>query len=312
MLLHSQLPGERQLQACALTIGTFDGVHRGHQALVATAKREAQQRNLPLAALTFNDMPHCYFRPDDCPLLLTLPDEKARVFERLEVDHLWLIDFDAAVAGREAPKFATELKQFLGLQLLVIGPDFALGKDRVGDVNALRNFGAKLGFEVLVLSEKIDYKSASISSTRVRCCVEAGQVEDAAKMLGRSFSFEGEVVSGRQLGRTIGVPTINLQLHPRKVVPAFGVYAARAFFDDETFSHPAALSVGHNESVGGAELSVEFHVIEETIAVPPKRARVDIISWLRGQEKFENLNGLVAQMQRDIAQAKDVLHESLF
>jgi len=307
MLLHSQLPGERQLQACALTIGTFDGVHCGHQALVATARREATQRNLPLAALTFNDMPHCYFRPDDCPLLLTSPDEKARAFERLEVEHLWLIDFDSAVAAREAPDFTAELKQFLGLQLLIVGPDFALGKNRAGDVNALRNFGEELGFEVLVLREKIEYENAPISSTRVRRCVEAGQVEDAARMLGQPFSFEGEVVSGRQLGRTIGVPTINLQLHPRKVVPAFGVYAVRAFFDGEALPHPAALSIGHNESVGGAQLSVEFHVIEETIAAPPKRARVEIVSWLRGQEKFEDLNGLVAQMQLDITRAKDVL-----
>jgi len=307
MILHSQLPDAPQLENCVLTIGTFDGVHRGHQHLVATARRAAMDRGLPLAALTFTDMPYCFFRPDDCPRLLTLAPEKAAVFERLEVDHLWLVPFDGAVAARTAGQFTSELKAFLGVQLLVVGPDFALGKGRAGDVPELRRLGEKSGFEVLVLDEKVEEENAPISSTRVRQAVEAGAVEAAARMLGRPFAFSGEVVAGRQLGRTLGVPTINLQIPARKVVPAHGVYAARAAWVGQSTPLPVALSIGTNPSVGGTSLSIEFHVIGAEIATPPKTAQVEIIARLRGQENFATVDELVLQMRRDIEQAAEIL-----
>lgn len=309
MELHNALPTSRILDRCALSIGTFDGVHRGHQALVASLKNHAATRSLPTAVLTFQDMPHCFFRPDDCPRLLTLPDEKIAAFADLEIDHLFIVPFDKEIAAQSYADFtAGVLCEKIGAQILVIGPDFALGKNREGDAAALQRLGAKIGFETKVLGRKIEFAGEAISSTRVRGATESGQVEDAAQMLGRTFAIAGEVVSGKKLGRTIGVPTINLKTSPRKVLPAAGIYAARAFLENGSAPKAAALSIGTNPTVSeDTALKIEFHVIGENIETPPSSARLEIIRWLRGEEKFASLNALVAQMQTDIMQARKIL-----
>lgn len=313
MQVHLSLPDSRILEKCALSVGTFDGVHRGHQRLIEVLKSEAAARGLPSAVLTFQDMPYCFFRPDDCPRLLTLPEEKIAAFQKLGIDDLFIIPFNEQIADQSYHAFATGvLRAHLGMKLLVAGPDFALGKGRDGTLDALKTLGNEIGFETCVLDEKIECEGKAISSTRVRGCVENGEVEIAGKMLGRAFSFEGEVVTGKQLGRTIGVPTINLQIHPRKVLPAKGIYAARAVFDSGMAGHAptfsVALSIGTNPSVSDDDgIKIEFHVIGETISKAPKTARLELVAWLRGEEKFDSLDALVSQMQNDIARAKGIL-----
>ena len=309
MEIYTELPSQKILDRLALSVGTFDGVHCGHQRLIEALKREAAARGLPSAVLTFQDMPYCFFRPDDCPRLLTLPHEKIAAFEKLGIDHLFIVPFDKQVANQSYEEFATGgLRDRLGLELLVAGPDFALGKNRDGNLASLKTLGQKIGFETHVLNEKIECAGAPISSTRVRGCVEKGEVEIAAEMLGHAFSFEGEVVTGKQLGRTIGVPTINLKIHQRKVVPAESIYAARAFFDGESTPHAAALSIGTNPTVSEEDsIKIEFHVIDEIISVAPKTARLELVAWLRGEEKFDSLESLVSQMRNDIARAKTIL-----
>jgi len=309
MQLHEQLS---DLQSpTALTIGTFDGVHRGHAMLVEILKSHAASRDLQTAALTFRDMPYCYFRPDECAHLLTLPEEKTAAFAALKIDHLFLLDFDKSIAERSAEEFIADLARKLKLKLLVVGPDFALGKNRAGDVSALRKLGEKHGFEVEVLEEKLSDEGAAISSTRTRECVEGGDVEIASRLLGRSFQLCGEVVSGRQLGRKIGVPTINIAPHNRKVIPARGVYAVRATLKstpESGHTFPAALNIGVRPTLGG-ELAqtIEFHIIGEDIPVAPPRASLEIIARLRAEQKFDSLDALVAQMQKDISRAREIL-----
>ncbi len=306
-VLH-ELPRASLPTDCALTVGTFDGVHRGHALLIETLRREAATRGLPSRVLTFQDMPYCHFRPDDCPRLLTLPHEKQHAFARLLIDDLLLVRFGKAIAEQSAETFARQvLRGLLRARLLVVGPDFALGKNRDGDVNTLRALGRTLGFDVVVLQDKLLENQQPISSTRTRECVESGDVAAAARLLGRPFEIEGEVVSGQQLGRTIGVPTINLRIHTRKVLPANGVYAVRAFFDEEETPRPAALNIGVRPTVNGANLSIEFHVIDQNIVVPPRRATLQLVERLRDEQKFPGLDALVAQMQRDIARAAEIL-----
>jgi riboflavin kinase/FMN adenylyltransferase len=170
----------------------------------------------------------------------------------------------------------------------------------------LQRIGEQYGFEVVVLDDKLN-DEGPISSTRIRECVEDGHMKTAARLLGRPFELAGEVVSGQQLGRTIGVPTINLQSHPRKVLPANGVYAARAFFDDSSTPHHSALNIGTRPTVDGRSLSIEFHVIGEEIPVPPQTARLEIVERLRDEKKFNGLDELVEQMQRDITRAYEIL-----
>lgn len=311
MRLYETLPTAPLLTACAMTIGTFDGVHRGHQALIETLCQEAARRDLPAALLTFQDMPYCYFNAAGCPRLLTLSDEKNAILSDLGLDVLLDMPFDAAVAEQAAEAFVREeLVARLGVRLLVVGPDFALGKGRQGDIPTLRALGDELGFEVLVLEHKVEDREEPISSTRTRDAVEGGRVSTAARLLGRPFTLSGQVVSGRQLGRTIGVPTINLALHPRKVVPAHGIYAARAYLGEDATSRRAALSIGGNPTVGGSGLNIEFHVIGEEIAEAPPTARLELVEWLRDEHKFPSLEALVGQMRRDIARADEILADA--
>lgn len=300
---------EQPLAPCALTIGTFDGVHCGHQLLVETLRREASENGLPSVALTFEDMPYKYFNPDGCPNLLTLSKEKIAAFSNLGLDRLLIVPFDESIARQAAADFVREvLIAKLGMQRLVVGPDFALGREREGNVAALREMGASMQFSVRVLEEKLLFADEPISSTRVRGCVEDGHMKTARAMLGRPFSIEGDVVTGRQLGRTIGVPTINFAPHARKVLPANGVYAVCAFFDsDQSTLHPAALNIGVRPTVDGIGLSLEFHVIGEEIPDPPRRVRLEIIERLRDEKKFGGLDELVAQMQLDIGRAREIL-----
>ncbi|MBV9470049.1 MAG: riboflavin biosynthesis protein RibF [Abitibacteriaceae bacterium] len=313
MQLYNSLNTPPLMRQCALTIGTFDGVHRGHQELIKVLQREAKARNLPVTVLTFHDMPYYYFNTESCPRLLTLKHEKNEVFQSLLIDHLFNVPFDAAIAEQPAEFFVRDiLVRRLGLELLVVGPDFALGKGRHGNVPRLQALGQELGFDVVVLEQKVMDGDEPVSSTRIREAVESGDVSAAMRMLGRPFSFTGKVVSGKQLGRTIGVPTINLQLHPRKVIPAHGIYAARAWWGEDKKPHDkkphrAALSIGSNPTVNGSGLNIEFHVIGEDIETPPETAYLEIIARLRDEQKFADLPTLVAQMQRDIARADEIL-----
>ncbi len=302
-------PGRAASVGLALTIGTFDGVHRGHALLTEALKDQAARRKMTTAALTFEDMPHCFFQPDDCPHLLTLPDEKIAAFAPFKLDHLLIVPFTAELASFSAEEFVTgTLVEKLNLKLLVVGPDFALGRGREGDVTALGNMGEWYGFEVVALSEKLLVDDAPISSTRVRESVEQGQLEEAVELLGRPFTLAGDVVPGMQLGSSIGVPTINIRPHTRKVLPRNGVYAARAYFDDRPTPHRAALNIGFRPTVAdGLQQSIEFHVIGEHIPRPPKRARLEIIAWLRDEQKFADLNKLVAQIKTDITYAEEAL-----
>ena len=301
-------PQDWPFEEIALTIGTFDGVHRGHQWLISQLRDKAAARDLPSVALTFDDMPYCLFAPDDCPKLLTLPEEKIAAFAQLGIDALLIVPFDRELAAQNANEFVREmLVERLSLKYLLTGPDFALGRNRDGDTTALRHLGEKLNFHTHIVSEKLLFADEAISSTRLRGTVEEGHLKTAHELLGRPFSLSGAVVSGQQLGRTIGVPTINLQTHPRKVLPAHGVYACHAFFDDAPLLYRAALNIGVRPTVDGSKLQIEFHVLDTDIPVPPRRVRLEIYERLRDEVRFANLEALKAQMQRDFQKAREVL-----
>ncbi len=307
MLIHHHLTDAKVLSPTALAVGTFDGVHQGHLTLIAELQEAAKESGLESAVLTFVDMPLCYFFPDECPRLLTLAEEKIAQFAATGIDHLWIVPFNQSVASQEYDVFVkSTLVDQLGMRLLMAGPDFALGKGRYGDLPALQELGKSLDYEVKVLSQKYFYKGAPVSSTRTRAALEDGNLKDGNAMLGRNYRFCGEVISGRGWGKRLGMPTVNVAFPNRKVLPASGVYAARARLDDAEEWLPAALSIGDNSSVGGREISVEFHVINKTIA-SPKTAEVEMVSWHRAQQHFENLDSLAAQMQRDVKEIRSKL-----
>lgn len=300
-------PGQFE-DGCALTIGAFDGVHLGHQFLIQKVREVARARGLRAAALTFEDMPFFYFRPRECARLLTLPHEKIRAFEPLELDDLLVVPFDASIAEQRAELFVRDiLVRRLNLKYLLIGPDFALGKDRSGTAATLTQMGREHGFQVRVLESKVEFGGEPISSTRIRGGIEEGHLKTAREMLGRPFELEGRVVSGQQLGRTIGVPTINIEPHERKLLPAHGVYACRAWLDSDDAPRQAALNIGVRPTVNGLGLQIEFHVLNERIEEAPKVARLQVLERLRDEKRFGSLDELVAQMKRDFEKAAQIL-----
>ena len=307
MQVHLSLPEEPILAGCALTVGTFDGVHRGHRTLVARLKEEAKLRQVPAAALTFTDMPLCFLKPDECPGLLTLPEEKIAAFAETALDHLFIVPFDAAIARQTAREFMEFWHRHIGLKLFMGGPDFAMGRNREGNIPALRAIGAELGFEVLTLESKLLAKGLPISSTRCRQTVEAGDVDHVRDFMGRPYVLQGRVVRGQQLGRTIGVPTINMKVPGRKVLPGHGVYAVRAWWVGLEQPVPAVLNVGLRPTVDGKRLAIEFHVIDRDVLATPEYVHVEFVLRLREERKFEGLEALKAQIAKDIGVAKRVL-----
>ena len=308
MQVHRALPTQKILDGLALTVGTFDGVHRGHQLLARTLHDEAARRGLQSAALTFDDMPHCFFAPEGCPKLLSLPDEKIAAFaEQTPLDHLFVVPFDRDMAQTSARDFMARWMATTGMRLFVGGPDFALGRGREGTVAQLAVLGRDMGFEARALDDKLSENGAPISSTRARGVVEAGQIELARPFLGRLYRMGGQVVSGDQIGRTIGAPTINLAVAERKCVPKNGVYAIRARFDSEGNWRRAALNIGMRPTVGGLRKQIEFHVLDETIAAPPTKVEVEFVARLRDEERFAGLEELRAQLARDFERARAIL-----
>ena len=308
MQVHRALPTTKILDGLALTVGTFDGVHRGHQLLAQRLHSEAQERGLQSAALTFEDMPLCFFRPDICPKLLSLADEKIEAFRsQTTLDHLFIVPFTRELGATSARDFLARWVELAGLKLFIGGPDFALGREREGTIAQIAELGTEMGFDAHGLEGKLLEGEVPISSTRSRGVIEAGHVESSRAFLGREYRMAGEVVSGDQIGRTIGAPTINLAVHERKCIPKNGVYAVRARFDDGAEWKNAALNIGMRPTVGGLKRQIEFHVLNESIETPPRRAELEFVARLRDEQRFNGLDELRAQLARDFERAGAVL-----
>ena len=317
MQVHRALPSRSFLDQCALTIGTFDGVHLGHQLLIERLKAEADARGLQAVALTFDDMPICLLRPDVCPALITLADEKIAAFaaSKTPPDHLFVVPFTRAIASQSARGWMQNWVETIGLKLFVGGPDFALGRDREGSIAALTQLGQEFGFETLALQGKLKEGDAPISSTRSRDLIERGEVEQTPAFLGRFYRLQGRVIPGQQLGRTIGYPTINIEPHPRKCLPRNGVYAVRAMWNQHVFN--AALNIGvrptvnenKNKNKASSQLRrhIEFHVLGHNIETAPEKVEIEFIARLRDETKFQHLSELQTQLEIDATQAQQLL-----
>ncbi len=305
MQVHRVLPTHKILDKCALTIGTFDGVHRGHQALIGRLKEEADARGLQTVALTFDDMPICLLRPEVCPLLLTLAEEKIAAFAQTPLDHLFIVPFTREIAGQGAREWMQSWVDNIGLKLFVGGPDFALGRNREGTIDQLALLGKELGFEALSLAGKLLEGDFPISSTRCRQIIERGEVERSTAFLNRPYRLSGHVVAGQRLGRTIGFPTINIEPDSRKCLPSHGVYAVRVSWNSQTF--PAALNIGMRPTVNGLNRQIEFHVLHQIIDIAPTQVEIEFVARMRDEHKFPDLNALKTQLKLDVEQAQEIL-----
>lgn len=288
----------------ALTIGVFDGVHRGHQRLIAKVRQEASDKGCAAGVVTFRNHPDSVFNPDFKPRYITALDERIRLIERLGVDFVVPVTFDRAVAGIRARDFAAMLTRRLGMRALVAGPDFAMGYKREGNVEALAAMGAELGFSVSVV-DLLSEGDAAVRSTNIRRALAAGDVDGVAKQLGRNYAVSGVVVSGERRGRTLGFPTANLEVGGDMAVPANGIYATRAFVDGEC--HMAATSIGTRPTFDGKGRTIEAFLLGFDNILYNKELRLEFVSRLRDELKFDSVEALLEQMALDVEETRAIL-----
>jgi riboflavin kinase/FMN adenylyltransferase len=295
-------------QETILTIGAFDGVHRGHQALISSVVERAHATDRLAALITFHPHPGVVLAPDRAPRYLTTPAEKMALLEGLGVDLVALLPFNRRVAATPARGFMELVSRHLRLRELWIGADFALGRNREGNVTLLRNVGRDLGYDVHVFEPILDTEEI-ISSSRIRSLLAEGRVEEASGLLGRHPSLSGKVVMGAQRGRELGFPTANLQVRSEQAVPADGVYAVFALLGAERF--PAVANIGVRPSFDNGLRTVETHILGFDQDIYGCDLVVEFVRRLRDERRFEDIDDLVAQIERDSQTAWRVLGSQL-
>jgi len=291
-------------------LGNFDGVHRGHQAVIARARDIAQGSGAPLVTVTFEPHPRSYFRPHDPPFRLTPFRNKAHHIEELGVDLLLVLHFDEAMHNMTAADFVTDvLVTGLGASHVVVGYDFVFGHNRAGDTAFLAASGARNGFGVTVVEPVGADGEGIYSSTQIRDHLRAGRPAEAAALLGRPFEFEGRVGHGNAMGRDLGYPTANLSFG-EYLRPAYGIYAVRVGIEqpDALTWHDGVASFGIRPTIGEDEEPVlEAYIFDFSDDLYGLHLRVQLIDYIRPEIKFDGLEALTAQIDDDCRAARDIL-----
>ncbi|HTL49486.1 MAG TPA: bifunctional riboflavin kinase/FAD synthetase [Steroidobacteraceae bacterium] len=289
----------------AIAIGNFDGLHLGHQAILADLRARGRESRLPTAVLCFEPQPKEYFAPEAAPARLMRLRDKAEGIGQAGIDELRVLRFDAALAGLEADAFIERvLIGALRARQVVIGEGFRFGRGRGGDVASLRRAGDAYGFAVTALPAT-EVGAAAVSSTRVRESIAAGRLDEAKELLGRDYRISGHVIAGQKLGRTLGFRTANIRLH-RRVSPVAGIFAVRAS-GAGLDRHPGVASVGTRPTVGGTEWLLEVHLFDFGGELYHERLEVDFIARLRDEVRFPDLASMTAQMHEDERLARKLL-----
>jgi len=287
-----------------VTIGVFDGVHRGHQQLIGDMARAAHAAESVAVVITFDPHPSAALGYDP-PLLLTTVEERVDLLAALGLDLLVVLPFTPEMARTPAADFAEPLIQHLRLAELWGGPDFAFGHRREGDVPFLRRLGAERGFGVRVV-EPLAWEGDLVSSSRVRAALETGDLPQATGCLGRPYRLAGNVVRGRGEGRKIGTPTANLAFLPARLIPTGGVYACRARTARQG-AYPAVVNVETRPTCEGSGLVIKAHLLDFDRNLYGQPLALDFVAHLRDEIAFPSIEALAAQIREDIAQARAII-----
>ncbi len=289
-----------------LTIGIFDGVHRGHQEILRCLVSGAHTAGAPAVVLTFDPHPAVVLGGKSDFKYLTTLDERAALLKSFGVDDVVVQAFDRALADQTAGQFMAGLVQTLGLRRLILGHDSALGRNREADAARLAEIGRGMGYTVEVVPPLKD-AAGILSSTRIRAAVAAGDVSAAAKDLGRYFFVTGPVVHGDGRGHRINVPTANIQAPAGRLIPANGIYATWAWVNGER--HPAATSIGLRPTFTSSEMAprIEAHLLDFEQDLYGQEVKLEFVQYLRPEEKYPSVKELLEQIQRDIQKTREVL-----
>ena len=292
---------QQPLPASAVTIGNFDGVHRGHQLVISQLQRVAQQASLPTVVIIFEPQPIEYFAPERAPKRLARFREKIAYLKAQQIDYLLCLHFDARLAEQSAEDFVQKiLLESLNTRHLVIGDDFHFGKNRQGNFEFLQHNSARFGFTVDE-TETLMEDGERVSSTRIRHCIEQGDFEKAAQLLGRPYSLSGRVAHGQKLGRQLGYPTINIKMGDKTLIVK-GIFAVRVKGIDNRVLEGVA-SIGTRPTVAGVDTILEVYILDFDRDVYGYSVEVEFLHKLRDEQKFDSLEELTVHIGRDTENA---------
>ena len=290
-----------------ITVGVFDGVHKGHRHLIARLVEDATSQGRLSGVVTFRTHPAELLDPTFHPQYLTSLSERVRLLEELGVDFVAPVTFDHELSTVRARDFILLLQRHLGATGLVVGPDFAMGHRREGDVKTLTTMGRDVGFSIAVV-DILRENAEAVRSTVIRKVLAAGDVTAASDLLGRNFVFEGKVVRGAGRGRPLGIPTANLEAPGGMAMPGDGIYATWMHLEDGTYM--AATSVGTRPMFDDGDRTVEAFILDFDGDLYGREVRLEFVKRLRNEEKFDSVEALLEQIDRDVDQTRAVLGEN--
>ena len=290
-------------RSSVVTVGNFDGVHRGHRALIDHCHAKAKPGQ-DIVLVCFEPLPQAYFRPEHAPARLTGPSQKARLLEAAGVDLVWMMPFDQDLADMAPDQFCRSvLLECLSASRVVVGRDFRYGQTRQGDVDSLTLFGESAGFSVDALPD-VEHDGVRISSSVIRTALAEGDLQLAERYLGRPFTMEGEVIRGLGLGRDLGYPTANLKLEAGPS-PLAGIFAVRVRLDDTWLDGVASL--GYRPVLGGKDFLVEVHILDFSEEIYGRTLEVEFVEKIRDEQNFDSMEDLVKQIRNDEARSRKIL-----
>ena len=291
-----------------VTIGVFDGVHRGHQAILSLLVEKSFTFGLPSVVLTFDPHPSEIVRKERIEFLLDINDRLA-IIEKFPHSYTVLIRFDEQFAEKTPEEFVREMKERLNLKEIIIGQNFHFGKGRKGNINLLQGLGERYNFRVSIVPP-VEYQGVPISSSRIRDALKKGNINSANEMLGRYFFLKGRVIRGKGLGKEIGFPTANISLPSRIIIPKLGVYASIGTIEDEKFI--GVTNIGFAPSLKGEkEVTVETHFLGFNRDIYDRLVKIELVEYIRPEIKFSSLEQLVTQIKNDIESARDIIRKKV-
>ncbi len=308
MQVHTDINSLPKFKNAVITIGTFDGVHKGHQQIIRQLKEEAQAIHGETVIITFHPHPRTIVPGRKPVSILTTRAEKIELLGKMGIDHLVIIPFDLEFSQQSPTEFIQHfLVEKFHPHTVIIGYDHRFGKGREGDYHLMEKMGKKFGFTVKEIPEQV-LNDVTVSSTKIREALLHSEIETANNYLGHTYFFEGKVVEGKKLGRTLGFPTANIEVDDaEKLIPANGVYAVEIQIDDETNLLKGMMNIGFRPTAGGTSRTIEVHIFDFEKDIYGKLIRVFVKYFLRKEIKFSGLDALKDQLKKDQQSALDLL-----
>ncbi|WP_296644926.1 bifunctional riboflavin kinase/FAD synthetase [Romboutsia sp. 13368] len=284
------------IKESVVTIGNFDGLHRGHKVLIEKTTEYAKENSISSVVFTFKNHPVNYFRPNSVKNIIT-NSEKIEILKSMNVDYIINIPFDEYMTKISGHDFIKEiLLDTLGAKKIIVGHDFTFARNKEGNTKLLKELSKKYGFELEIINP-IKLDNVRISSTNIRDLISNGDVDKAYKYLGRYYKLSGKVIHARKIGRTIGFPTANISIDEDMIVPKVGIYATKVYINGKTYY--GATNVGYNPTVNGKNLSIETNILEFNDDIYGKTITIEFLERIRDEKKFNGIEELKIQLQKD-------------